>query len=135
MVEGSFRVDLTDHWPIRELTLLVGTSDYAAEQSSGVATVPRRFEVKQNYPNPFNPDRVGTRIGYALSEQSHVVVEIFNALGRKIRTLANADQDAGWYSVNWDGRDDRDVPASSGLYFYAVRAGGSSATRSMVLLR
>jgi len=75
-----------------------------------------------------------TRIGYALSEQSLVVIEIYNALGKKIRTLTNSGQDAGWHSVTWDGRNDRDAPASSGLYFYVVRAGGSRAARSIVLL-
>jgi hypothetical protein len=52
--------------------------------------------VSPNYPNPFN---ASTLIEYGLPESGPVKVEIFDILGRKIQTLVNETQAAGYHQV------------------------------------
>ena len=77
--------------------------------------VPKTFAVAQNYPNPFNPS---TAISYQLSAACYVKIDIFDILGHTINTLVNKQQDAGYYCVQWDGKNTQHQPVSSGIYFY-----------------
>ncbi len=89
--------------------------------------IPDNFTLFQNYPNPFNAQ---TTIGYDLAQASTVIVEIFDILGRRIETLVDGRQLAGYHRVTWDAEDE-----SSGMYFYRIQAGEYAETRKMVLLR
>ena len=53
----------------------------------------------QNYPNPFNP---ATQIRYDVGQDGPVTLSIFNALGQKVRTLVDAAQGTGSYTVSFD---------------------------------
>jgi choice-of-anchor B domain-containing protein len=90
------------------------------------------FTLEQNHPNPFNPT---TTIAYHLSEGTHVTLTIYNAIGQVVRTLVDEAQSAGPQSVSWHGADDSNRPVASGVYYYKLRAGGSSDTKRMVLLK
>jgi hypothetical protein len=68
-----------------------------------------------NFPNPFNPN---TTIAYHLDEAGAVWLTVYNALGQQVRTLVQDYQLAGYYEVDWDGRDSSGHPVSSGLYLY-----------------
>ena len=94
--------------------------------------MPTEFGLDQNYPNPFNPE---TTIRYQLPEASHVKMIIYNAMGQKVRTLVNENRDAGWYSVEWDGRDDRGMRMGSGIYFIRMRAGQYVKIHKMTLIQ
>ncbi len=104
---------------------VVGIADDTAE-------IPTEFALAQNYPNPFNPE---TEIRYALPQAERVTIEIFNVLGQKVRTLLNTQQNAGYYNVRWNGRDNNGRLAGSGLYIYRISAGSFVAARKMILLR
>ncbi len=54
-------------------------------------------------PNPFNPS---TTIGYQLPESGQVHLSVYNLLGQQVRTLVDATLEAGYYTLDWDGRDD-----------------------------
>ncbi len=82
------------------------------------------FKLEQNIPNPFNST---TCITYGVPKQSHVVLEVYDAFGRKIQTLINQRQEAGIYTVEFDASG---LP--SGVYFYRVVADLHSLTRGMV---
>ena len=75
--------------------------------------------MNQNYPNPFNPS---TQIRYALPEQSQVVLTVYDMLGRKVRTLVNGVQDAGYRTVMWNATSDLGTPVGAGMYIYTIRA-------------
>jgi subtilisin family serine protease len=107
-------------------------TQYAALNSDGEPATPSVFELLPNYPNPFNP---ATTIRYSLEQDSHVRVELFNILGRKVRTLSDAFQTAGDYRITWDATSDAGVPLSSGVYFLRVTAGEHNLTRKLTLLR
>ena len=87
----------------------------------------------QNFPNPFYP---ATEIGLRLTQASVITLCVFDAGGRRVRTLIPAEsRPAGDYRIVWDGRDDRADPMPSGLYFYRLVAGGEIRTRRMLLAR
>ncbi len=84
------------------------------------------------YPNPFND---GTAIVYSLARDGDVHVTVFNLLGQRVRTLLDDHQQADWYEVTWDGRDDGGYQVASGLYFCRLETCGLSKTVKMVLVR
>ncbi|MEW6051724.1 MAG: T9SS type A sorting domain-containing protein [Candidatus Zixiibacteriota bacterium] len=94
--------------------------------------LPYRFELSQNYPNPFNPV---TTIEYSLPERNHVVIEVYNVIGQKVRTLVNCEEPAGSYSVLWDGISSSGETVSTGVYFYRFQAGTHVETKKMLLLK
>ena len=97
-----------------------------------VQSTPTEFALHQNYPNPFNPQ---TNIPYDLAESGDVVLRIYNLLGQEVRTLVRERRQAGRYTVQWSGTDDRGVSVSSGIYFYQVSVAGQfqDARRLMLL--
>ncbi|MCK4427032.1 MAG: carboxypeptidase regulatory-like domain-containing protein [candidate division Zixibacteria bacterium] len=104
----------------------------AVETEDEIAQRPAEFELHQNYPNPFNP---GTRIEYTLRKRGHVTLHIYNVLGEKVKTLLDQAQPAGFYQINWDGKNDSGKPVSSGLYFYKLEVDGFSQAKRMLLLK
>lgn len=100
--------------------------------------VPQALVLQQNYPNPFNPETV---IGYTLSVNRSVSLEIYNVLGEKIRRLVGEGanpairQGPGNYTVTWDGRDEAGRPTASGLYIYRIKAGAEVIQKKMILMR
>jgi len=101
-------------------------------EQSEQPVIPETFSLSQNYPNPFNPV---TQIKYALSEDSYVKLTIYNILGRKVITLVNERQVAGYKMVRWDSRSLSGNEVASGIYFYRFQAGDFMQTRKMVLIR
>ncbi|OVE79465.1 hypothetical protein BVY01_02455 [bacterium I07] len=85
-----------------------------------IANSPAGFILGHNYPNPFNPNTV---IPYQIPELNHVVIEIFNLVGQKIRTLVDEQKQAGLYSILWDGRNDSGQLVSNGIYIYRMSSG------------
>jgi hypothetical protein len=93
---------------------------------------PADFELAQNYPNPFNPE---TEIRFQLPQASHVVLKIFNMLGREIITLTDRQFEAGYHRVRWNGKDGNGNSLASGVYFYQLQASSFTQVRRMSLLR
>jgi hypothetical protein len=85
-----------------------------------------------NHPNPFSP---ATTIQYTLSMSDHVVLEIFDALGRRVRVLVDRDEVAGTRNVVWDGEDEWGDAVSSGVYLVRLRAGSVRTSRTIVVTR
>ena len=94
---------------------------------NGGEGIPTSFNLEQNYPNPFNPV---TTIQYSLPRAEHVSLKMYNPLGREVATLMNGQEEAGFKSVEFDGRN-----LSSGVYFYRLTAGAFVQTRKMVLVK
>ena len=84
----------------------------------GTKTVTTDLFAVQNHPNPFNPT---TQISFRLDEDAHIVVEVFNVQGRRIKLLRDGFEKRGVVSVMWNGTTDEEQPVASGMYFYALR--------------
>ena len=84
-------------------------------------------------PNPFNPR---TTIGFTLPGRMAVSLRVYDAAGRLVTGLLTGETlPAGRHDAIWNGRDREDRAVPSGVYFYRLDAGASSATGSVVLVR
>lgn len=88
----------------------------------------------QNYPNPF---AAVTLIDYQVPNGgAHVVLRVFDAMGRLVTTLVDAKQPSGGHQVRWNGHngDGRIMP--TGVYFCKIEIGDEfEATRKMTIAR
>ncbi len=94
--------------------------------------LPPAFMLSQNFPNPFNPK---TRIVYYIPHRSLIRIAVYTVLGEEVAILRDGLEEAGQYSVTWDGRSGSGIPLPSGVYFYSMKAGTYISTRKMLLLR
>jgi len=130
------------------------------DQSNGVFKVinmPNSFTLEQNFPNPFNSL---TQISYSIPKQGYysqpvynelgelirssedviqendnVELVIFNALGKKVRTLINDSHVEGFYVVEWDGMNDSGNKVSSGVYLYILKSRSFYHAKKMIFLK
>lgn len=95
---------------------------------------PLRTALEANVPNPFNPTTtLRFEIGGVGPQRVRLV--IFDAHGRRVRSIVDRDLEPGRYAERWDGRDEAGQPVSSGVYFYRLDAAGERFGRKMVLVR
>ena len=92
--------------------------------------VVRRLE--PNTPNPFN---IATRIPYRLAGAGPVLLEIYNTLGQRVRTLVDEDQPAGVYQVLWDARGQEGTTVSTGVYLARLHYRGGIETGRLLYLK
>jgi Secretion system C-terminal sorting domain/Kelch motif len=90
------------------------------------------FENVQNYPNPFNPE---TTISFRVNTASHLTINIFNMLGKKVKTISNQFLKPANYKYKWDGKDEFGKIVSSGIYFLKITSDTQSKIKRMVLIR
>jgi Ca-activated chloride channel family protein len=98
-------------------------------------TVPDIFVLYQNYPNPFNPE---TWIRYQLPMQNdryHVVIRIYDLLGRLVLVLKDAQEFPGLHVVRWNGLNSLGEQVPSGVYLFTISAGPFTASKKMLLIR
>ena len=86
----------------------------------------------ENYPNPFNPF---TTIKYQLPNPSEVTLTVYNVIGQVIRTLVDEKQMAGYYSIQWDGKDETGQTVASGVYLYCLKTKDFVKSLKTILLR
>ncbi|HQY21741.1 MAG TPA: T9SS type A sorting domain-containing protein [Ignavibacteria bacterium] len=108
------------------------TVNYNQDPVSGISVIsseiPEDFNLSQNYPNPFNPKTV---INYELQVTGNAKLKVFDVLGNEVAEPVNEKQNAGSYSVDFDGSG-----FASGTYFYSLYIDGRLlATKRMMLLK
>ena len=95
-------------------------------------SLPGSFALHQNYPNPFNASTV---IKYDLPRKANVTITVYNILGQRVATPVDAEQDAGYHEIVWDGTSIQGKPVASGVYFYRIQADGFTRSKKMLLLK
>lgn len=88
---------------------------------------PTLFELFPVYPNPFNP---ATTIEFALPENQHVRIRVFDVTGRKVADLMNEPLNAGVHRVEWNAGD-----LSSGTYFIRIETEKFQAREKCLLVK
>jgi len=84
--------------------------------------------VNQNYPNPVSDGK--TRIGYSLSQASHVQLKLYSMLGSQVMQLADEYQGAGYHEVQANLTN-----LKAGVYIYVLRVGGQQFSKKLLLLK
>jgi len=93
---------------------------------------PLSVALGQNYPNPFNPT---THIRYALKDQGHVRLIVYNTLGQAVATLIDEVRSAGSHTAVWNGLNTDGMPVGSGMYLYRLEVDGGTLTKKLLLVR
>lgn len=78
-------------------------------------------------PNPFNPN---TTIRFDLEREGTVRLEVFDARGRRVRTLLDEHRTAGPHAIEFDG-----TGLASGVYHCRMVVGGEAFTKPMALIK
>jgi hypothetical protein len=86
-----------------------------------LADLPAELALAGASPNPF---RDATAVRFALPREARVTLTVFDAAGRRVRTLADGAFPPGEHAARWDGRNENGSPVSSGLYFVRFEAEG-----------
>jgi hypothetical protein len=84
------------------------------------------------WPNP--ADGV-SHVAWTQARAARVRVDVFDASGRRVRRLADAEMGAGPHELAWDGRDAGGRRVAPGAYLCRVDAGATVATRRVVRAR
>ncbi len=87
---------------------------------------PLEFRLEQNYPNPFNSS---TTIEFSIREAGVATLDIFDILGKKVRTLVNGRLQPGNYQRIFDAKG-----LGGGVYFYRLQTMHTSQTNKLLFL-
>ncbi|HRI46503.1 MAG TPA: T9SS type A sorting domain-containing protein [Ignavibacteriaceae bacterium] len=80
-----------------------------------------------NYPNPFNPI---TKIKFQLNKSGFVTLNVYDILGRKVKTLISTILETGSHQVDFNAS-----ALSSGIYFYEIRTANFQKINKMMVVR
>jgi hypothetical protein len=69
------------------------------------------------FPSPF---ATSVTFRYDLEHAELASVQVFDVMGRHIRTIAPANQGPGAVAITWDGRDEQGQEVGSGTYYWRV---------------
>jgi hypothetical protein len=92
--------------------------------------MPTTFNLMTNNPNPFSNI---TKIQWQIPAQSKVIISIYDATGRNIKTLVNDNQTPGYYSTMWNRTDANNKKVPAGIYFYEMRTSNFTSRHKMVI--
>lgn len=103
--------------------------------AGNVAVAPRAIAglaLSEAVPNPFR-DRAAFVV--QLPGAGMVSLQVYDLLGRRVRTLLDGVMQAGEYRVVWDGRDAGGHSAATGVYFARLWSAGGVRVRRLVRVR
>jgi hypothetical protein len=88
------------------------------------ARLPHAIGIVGVYPNPF---ATTTTVRFGLPSGAEVVVEVFDAAGRRVARVLNEWRSSGWHDIDWDATG---LPA--GVYFLRIQSGAGIETAALI---
>ena len=96
-------------------------------------SIPAGYALASNYPNPFN---AGTTFAFTASQRGVVRLDVFDLLGRHLRTIFEGQAVPGENLIPWnDVRDEDGNPLASGVYLFRLTTPQNMLAGTMVLLK
>lgn len=96
----------------------------------GVPAAPRDAALLVPAPNPFQRS---TAIAFDLAREADATLRLYDAGGRRVRTLVRERLAAGRHLVTWDGADEAGRRLPAGQYFCRLTAGAAVDQRRITL--
>lgn len=128
---GQTRILTNWEWnDLDKLALVVVNTHPTSIQSYSInitSDLPARARLAQNYPNPFNSRTV---LPFDLTKTQNVTLEIYDYLGRKIRTVFSGQLEAGIHELPFDG-----LNLASGVYLYRLQTEEGVFYKTMSLVK
>ncbi|MFC1502117.1 T9SS type A sorting domain-containing protein [bacterium] len=141
-VPARAHIDLVDWDEDGIIDLIIGDNNGTIHFFKGILTgveeytdlseQPRIFKLHPNYPNPFNADTV---IRYTIPRTSRVQIEIYNLLGKRIKSLLDENKGPGSHEVRWNGRTDNEGYTSSGIFLVVMKAGDFISRQKITMIK
>ena len=94
--------------------------------------IPNVFGITEIIPNPFSGR---TSIKFAIPKSTKITLSVYNDAGQKVRTLINEKLMPGYYTVMWNGSDERGKSLPVGVYFLIMKGGGHKTVKKLTILR
>ena len=130
-LDSTYKVVNPKRFGFRVLEGSVNTTGIEARDLRVI--MPDDYVLEQNFPNPFNPT---TTIRFILPIRNRISLNIYDMLGREVRTLVNREEyAAGPSQVVWDGKNNAGQTVSSGTYFYSLIYGNFKKTMKMSFVK
>lgn len=80
-----------------------------------------------------NPTQAGGAFAWSLPKAGRACLTLLDAAGRRVRTLFQAEAEAGPHQTAWDGLDRGGRPAPAGVYFAELESAGARRVVRLVL--
>jgi aminopeptidase N len=109
-------------WVLGDFTTYVGVDNAtASELARPLVAAPSLF-------------RTSSSIRYTTAHTGSVNLAVFDAAGKKVRTLASGPSDPGSHHATWDGRSDAGTRVAPGIYFCRLNGPSVNEQIKLVLL-
>ncbi|MEW6749446.1 MAG: FlgD immunoglobulin-like domain containing protein [Candidatus Latescibacterota bacterium] len=115
-----------------DVVTLAGRQASTAVGDTGTGSVPSAVTLWAPWPNPFNATVL---LRYDLPRRAAVEVDVYDALGQRVRRLVDGQQPAGHHRVEWNATDAEGALVASGVYVVRLRTGSYSDSATVVLAR
>jgi hypothetical protein len=139
---------LVIYWPsgmVERLGAIAGRKTVAIREGQGVITgvkanttlaLPTNWSLQQNFPNPISLSAQPTT-AFILEAPRPAAVEVavFNVLGQKVVELANGHLNTGKHVLQWNGRNEKGIPVTPGIYFVRLRTNELQQTQKIVAVK
>ncbi|MEO0330378.1 MAG: T9SS type A sorting domain-containing protein, partial [Bacteroidota bacterium] len=79
----------------------------------------------QSFPNPFTHQ---TELHYTLTDDSPVVVKVYDMMGQEVQTLVEEEQLKGAHHLQWDGHNQQGKTMPPGIYIMQLNTGGETSS-------
>jgi hypothetical protein len=123
------------YWPSGKETILANVkvnSTLNISENNVDETGPEFYSLFQNYPNPFN---FSTTIKYQLPKSGFVRIDVYDILGRHVKTLVETRKNVGSFVTFWDGLDHVNIPVAAGVYFCRIKVGEYKSVFKMAFVK
>jgi len=106
------------------------------QSTSGVTPLPQGTAALgfTRAPRP-NPTRNGVDFQFALNVAGHARIDVYDARGARIATVADEDLPAGSFAARWDGTGASGHGVDSGVYWLRMTLPGYAQSRKVVISR
>ncbi len=124
----------TTFWYQLRAILWDGTEDIAGQGTVYASTAGTlAIHLARPHPSPFTENATVTfEIPHGVD---HTNLSVFDAAGRRVRTLIEGPLDGGRRDVVWNGRDETGATVAAGVYFVRLECDQFIRGRKMVLLK
>lgn len=122
----------TGRLPYNAPDSLLVLKQFIVTEILGLTAIPGEFILNVNYPNPFN---AGTSITFDAPASEYVQLEIYDLLGRRVKTVFRGNSTRGRNIYSWNGTDESGKSVSTGVYFSNLRTPKGTLTQRMLFLK
>jgi FlgD Ig-like domain/FG-GAP-like repeat len=84
------------------------------------------------YPNPFNP---AATISIETGKSDKFTINIFDFLGRKVKSIFSGELSKGKHQFNWNGENENEIKVAAGIYIVSAVNKNTLRTIKIILLK